>query len=91
VTESRITSEKAQEGGGLSQHMFVSYYGRREGRLTLEEELEDTSGLLVDQSRDSLDSSSSCQSSDRRLGDTLDVVSKDLREDREEQEGQYML
>jgi hypothetical protein len=49
-----------------------------EGRLTLEEELEDTSGLLVDQSGDSLDSSSSSQSSDRRLGDTLDVVSKNL-------------
>ena len=47
--------------------------------LTFKEKLENTSGLLVDQSRDSLDSSSSRQSSDRRLGDTLHE-SKEKRE-----------
>ena len=44
----------------------------------LKEYLEDTSGLLVDKSGDSLDSTSSCQSSDCWLGDSLDVVSQNL-------------
>ena len=42
------------------------------------ENLQDTSGLFVDESGDSLDSSSSGQSSDGRLGDTLDVISQNL-------------
>ena len=57
------------------------------------QDLEDTSGLLVDQARDTLDTSSSSETSDSGLGDTpaesalrvglarygsLDVVSKDL-------------
>jgi hypothetical protein len=44
----------------------------------LEERLENTSGLLVDEGRDSLDTTSTSQSSDGRLGDTLNVVSQDL-------------
>ena len=44
----------------------------------LEVVLENASGLFVDQSTDSLHTSSSCQSSDSRLGDTLDVVTQDL-------------
>ena len=44
----------------------------------LKENLEDTTGLLVDKTRDTLDTTSSCQSSDGRLGDTLDVISQDL-------------
>ena len=34
----------------------------------LKENLKDTTGLLVDKTRDTLDATSSCQSSDRRLG-----------------------
>ena len=44
----------------------------------VEEDLEDTSGLLVDQSGDALDTTSSSKSSDGGLGDALDVVSHDL-------------
>ena len=42
----------------------------------LKEHLEDTPGLLVDESRDPLDTSTSCQTTDSRLGDALDVVSQ---------------
>ena len=44
----------------------------------LKEHLQDTSGLLVDEARDSLDTTSAGQSADSRLGDSLDVVSEDL-------------
>ena len=44
----------------------------------LEEHLQDTSGLLVDEARDALDTASAGQSADGRLGDALDVVSQDL-------------
>ena len=44
----------------------------------LKKNLKDTTGLLVDKTRDTLDTTSSCQSSDSRLGDTLDVISQDL-------------
>ena len=44
----------------------------------LEEDLEDTSGLFVDQTGDSLDTASSSESTDGWLGDTLDVITKDL-------------
>ena len=44
----------------------------------LEEYLEDTSCLLIDESRDSLDSSSTCKTSDGRLGDSLDIISQDF-------------
>ena len=44
----------------------------------LQEDLEDTSGLFVDESADSLDSTSASQSTDGGLRDTLDVVTKDF-------------
>ena len=44
----------------------------------LEEDLQDSSGFFIDESRDSFDTTSSSQSSDGWLGDTLDVVSQDL-------------
>ena len=44
----------------------------------LKEDLEDTSGLLVDESRDTLDSSTASQSPDGGLGDALDVVPQHL-------------
>ena len=44
----------------------------------LKEDLKDTTGLFVDKTRDTLDATSSCQSSDGRLGDALDVISQDL-------------
>ena len=42
----------------------------------LKEYLEDTSGLLVDQARDTLDTSTSRQTADGGLGDTLNVITQ---------------
>lgn len=44
----------------------------------LEENLENTASLLVDQSRDALDASSAGETSNSRLGDSLDVITKNL-------------
>ena len=44
----------------------------------LEEHLEDTTGLLVDEARDALDATPACKAPDGGLGDALDVVPKDL-------------
>ena len=44
----------------------------------LKENLKDTAGLLVDESRDTLDSSTSRQTTDGGLGDALDVITKYL-------------
>jgi hypothetical protein len=53
--------------------------------LTLEEDLEDPSGLFVDQARDSLDTSSSSETSDGGLGDAL-AVRKERERGREEEQ-----
>ena len=45
---------------------------------TLEEGLEHTAGLLVDHGRDTLDTATTCKTTDGRLGDALDVVAQDL-------------
>lgn len=44
----------------------------------LEEHLEDAAGLFVDESRDALDAASARKTTDRWLGDALDVVSQNL-------------
>ena len=44
----------------------------------LQEDLEDTTGLLVDQARDTLDTTAASQTADGGLGDALDVVPEDL-------------
>lgn len=44
----------------------------------LEEHLEDTSGFLIDEPGDALDTSSPGQTADGWLGDTLDVITQDL-------------
>jgi hypothetical protein len=43
-----------------------------------QEDLEDTTGFLVDQARDTLDTTTACQTADCRLRDTLDVVAENL-------------
>ena len=40
--------------------------------------LKDTTSLLVDQTRDTFDTSATSQTADGRLGYSLDVVTKDL-------------
>ena len=44
----------------------------------LKEDLEDTTGLFVDEARDTLDTTTTCQTADCRLGDTLDVITQHL-------------
>ena len=44
----------------------------------LKEDLKDTTGLLVDQARDTLDTTPTSEAADGGLGDTLDVVAEDL-------------
>ena len=44
----------------------------------LKENLEHSTGLLVDQARDTLDSTTASQTSDGWLGDALDVISQHL-------------
>lgn len=48
--------------------------GDRVADHILQEELEDSTGLVVDLSRDSLDTAAACEASDGRLGDALDIV-----------------
>ena len=48
------------------------------GTHVLEENLENTTGLLVDETRDTLDTTTAGKTTDSGLGDTLDVVAKDL-------------
>jgi len=45
---------------------------------SLEEGLEDTTGLFVDHGGDTLDTTTAGKTSDGRLGDTLDVVTQNL-------------
>ena len=45
---------------------------------TLEEGLKDTTGLFVDHGGDTLDTTTTGETTDSGLGDTLDVVTQDL-------------
>ena len=42
----------------------------------LKEDLEDTTGLFVDEARDTLDATTACKTADGRLGDALDVITQ---------------
>ena len=44
----------------------------------LKEDLEDTTGLLIDQARDTLDTTTTRQTANSGLGDTLDVITQDF-------------
>ena len=44
----------------------------------LKEDLQNSTGLLVDESGDTLDSTSASQTTDSGLGDSLDVITQDL-------------
>ena len=64
--------------GGDGLPLGVLSVGDRVPDHILQEDLKNTSRLLVDQSRDSLDASPSRQPSDGRLGNALDVIPQDL-------------
>jgi hypothetical protein len=63
-------------GHGLSAGVLGVGHGVADD--VLKEHLEDTSGLLVDEAGDALDTSSACKTADGGLGDALDVVTENL-------------
>ena len=63
-------------GDGLSLGMLGVCYGITD--YILKENLKNSTGLLVDQSGDTLDTTTASQTADSGLGDTLDVIPKDL-------------
>ena len=44
----------------------------------LKEDLEDTTGLFIDETGDTFDTSTTSQTTDGRLGDTLDIITQHL-------------
>jgi hypothetical protein len=84
-----LTTE-AVEGSALSLQSIDNIHGSNGlplGMLSvgdsitddiLKEDLEDTSGLLIDEARDALDTTTAGQTADGGLGDALDVVTKNL-------------
>ena len=68
--------DNVKSGDGLSLGVFGVGDGVTDD--VLEEDLENTSGLFVDKTGDSLDATSPSKSSNRGLCDALDVVAHDL-------------
>ena len=64
--------------GGDSLPLGVLSVGDSVTDDVLQEDLEDTTGLLVDQARDTLDTTTTSQTADGGLGDTLDVITQDF-------------
>ena len=64
--------------GGDSLPFSVFSVGDSVPNDVLKEDLEDSTGLLIDETRDTLDSSTASQTPDGGLGDSLDVVSQHL-------------
>ncbi|KAL7541697.1 hypothetical protein ACHAXR_011168, partial [Thalassiosira sp. AJA248-18] len=61
---------------GLAASMFR--VGDRVTDDILEEDLEHTTGLLIDETRDTLDTTTTGETADSGLGDALDIIAKDL-------------
>ena len=79
VDGSSLTLEGVDDiEGGDGLAASVLGVGDRVTDDSLQEGLEDSAGLLVDESGDSLDSSTAGETADGRLGDSLDVVPKDF-------------
>ncbi|KAF8376109.1 hypothetical protein PRIPAC_82538, partial [Pristionchus pacificus] len=64
--------------GGDSLSLGVLAVGDGVTNHVLKEHLEDTTGLLIDESRDTLDSTTAGETANSGLGDALDVVAKNL-------------
>ena len=63
-------------GDGLSAGVFGVGDGITDD--VLQEHLQDTTSFFVDQTRDTLDTTTTSQTADGGLGNTLDVIAKDL-------------
>ncbi len=68
--------DNVQSSHGLSASMLS--VGDSVSDNVLQEHLEHTSSLFVDQARDTLDTTSAGETSDGWLGDTLDVITKNF-------------
>ena len=68
--------DDVHSGNGLSASVFGVGDGVSDD--VLEEHLEDTTGLLVDETKDALHATTASETADSRLGDTLDVITQDL-------------
>ena len=68
--------DDVERGDGLA--LGVLSVGDSVADDTLEEGLENTASLLVDHGRDTLDTTTTRETADGGLGDTLDVVAQDL-------------
>ena len=62
--------------GGHGLSAGVLGVGDRVTDHVLQENLEDTAGLLVDEARDALDTTTACKTADGGLSDALDVVTQ---------------
>ena len=86
-------SAEAVQGAALALERVHDVHGRdglparvlgvgdRVADDVLEEDLEDAAGLLVDEAADALDAAAAGEAADGGLGDALDVVAEDLREE----------
>ena len=63
-------------GDGLSASVLGVGHGIADD--VLEEHLEDASGLFVDETGDALDTTTACETADRRLRDALNVIAENL-------------
>ncbi len=68
--------DNIKSGDGLSAGVLSVGDGVSDD--VLKEDLKNTAGLLVDKTRDALDTTSACETADSGLGDALDVVSQHL-------------
>ena len=64
--------------GGDGPSLSVLGVGNGVTDHVLEEDLENTTSLLVDEARDTLDTTTASETTDGGLGDALDVVSQNL-------------
>ena len=64
--------------GGHGLAAGVLGVGHRIADHVLQEHLEDTAGLFVDEAADALDATTACETADGGLGDALDVVPEHL-------------
>jgi hypothetical protein len=64
--------------GGHSLTTSVLGVGDTVTDHVLKKDLEHTTSLFVDETRDTLDTTTTCETTDSGLGNTLDVIAKDL-------------
>ena len=62
----------------LERKVSTELQARTDNTNILQKDLENTTRLLVDQTRDTLDTTSASETTDGRLCDALDVVAEDL-------------